>query len=374
LAHKPADAAARADAAEGRERLLARAENALLEERLDEAATAIDAARKAGADGGRVAFLTAQLAKARAQLRGAMAQARLKSDLQSAAASAVDERPNGFLDRAAERMREGRLIEPEQDNARFYVGEALQLDPNGNATQAARETLARALLAQAHVAIDRGDFAQAANLLEAAGGIAAESNLQIVQQLLGAARKQADIDAWDQLLKTAEERLRQDRLIEPADDSAKYCLLNLRSVDPGNAGLAPALQDLGQRLVAKARQALKLGQYAAARSSLDEAAANEQHFLANVISASELTLVKSVKPLYPARAERAKTEGWVELDFIVTEGGDVKTVTVRAANPAGVFDSAAIAALSQWRYKPVLESGKPTAQRCRIRIRFTLTG
>jgi TonB family protein len=392
LAHSPADAA-RTDAADSHERLLARAENALLEERLDEAATAIDAARKAGADGGRVAFLTAQLAKSRAQLRGAMAQARLKSDLQSAAVSAVDERTNGFLDRAAERIKEGHLIEPEQDNARFYVGEALQIDPNGNATQGARETLARALLAQAHVAIDRRDFAQAASLLDAAGGIAAESNVQIVQQLLGAARKQADIEARDQLLKTAEERLREDRLVEPADDSAKYYLFTLRSADPGNTGLAPALQDLGQRLVAKARQALKSGQYTAARSWLDEAAAvgyssaetsaalreveaaaNQQHFLTNVVSANELTLVKSVKPIYPARAERAKTEGWVELDFTVTEDGDVKSVTVRAANPAGVFDGAAIAALSQWRYKPVLEAGKPAAQHCRIRIRFTLTG
>jgi TonB family protein len=335
LAHNPTDAARTdTDAADSHERLLARAENALLEERLDEAATAIDAARKAGADGGRVAFLTAQLAKSRAQVRGAMAQARLKSDLKSAAASAVDERTNGFLDRAAERIKEGHLIEPEQDNARFYVGEALQIDPNGNATQGARETLARALLAQAHVAIDRRDFAQAASLLDAAGGIAAESNVQIVQQLLGAARKQAEIEARDQLLKTAEERRREDRLVEPADDSANT---------------SAALREV-------------------------EAAANQQHFLTNVVSANELTLVKSVKPVYPARAERAKTEGWVELDFTVTEDGDVKSVTVRAANPAGVFDSAAIAALSQWRYKPVLEAGKPAPQHCRIRIRFALTG
>jgi len=290
-------------------------------------------------------------------------------------------------------MKEGRLTEPEQDSARFYVGWALQVDPNGKATREARETLGRALLAQAHLAIDRRDFAQAASLLAAAGDIAPESSVQFVQQLLIAARQEADIDAWDQLLKTAEERLRQDRLIEPADDSAKYYLSTLRSVNPGNAGLASALQDLGQRLVAKARQAISLGQYDAAHSWLDEAgsvgypsaesstalreaeaAAAQRHSLATVISASELTLVKSVKPVYPLRAERAKTEGWVELDFIVTESGDVKSVTVRAASPVGVFDSAAIAAFSQWRYRPVLEEGRPAARRCRIRIRFTLTG
>jgi len=392
-----ADAAVAADAAGSRD--LARAENALLEERLDEAATAIDAARKAGADSGRVAFLTARLARSRAQLKGALAQARLRNDPQPAAAdepaaaSAVDEPTNRFLDLAAQRMKEGRLIEPEQDSARFYVGEALQVDPNGKAAREARDTLGRALLAQAHLAIDRRDFAQAASLLAAAGDIAPESNVQIVQQLLIAARQEADIDAWNQLLKTAEERLRQDHLIEPLDDSAKYYLSTLRSVNPGNAGLAPALQDLGQRLVAKARQAISLGQYDAAHRWLDEAAAvgypsaesstalreaeataDQQHSLETVISASELTLVKSVKPVYPVSAERAKTEGWVELDFIVTESGDVKNVTVRAANPAGVFDNAAIAAFSEWRYRPVLVEGTPTARRCRIRIRFTLTG
>ena len=45
-AGNPADAQARAGLAEVHERLLARAENALLEERLDEAAAAIETARK----------------------------------------------------------------------------------------------------------------------------------------------------------------------------------------------------------------------------------------------------------------------------------------------------------------------------------------
>ncbi len=64
-ARNPADPAARAGLAEVHERLLARAENALLEERLDEAAAAIETARKSGVESGRIAFLTAQLAKSR---------------------------------------------------------------------------------------------------------------------------------------------------------------------------------------------------------------------------------------------------------------------------------------------------------------------
>jgi protein TonB len=52
----------------------------------------------------------------------------------------------------------------------------------------------------------------------------------------------------------------------------------------------------------------------------------------------------------------------------------VKDLSVHAANPRGVFDQAAISALSQWRYRPVLVDAKPVAQRARIRIRFTLAG
>ncbi|HEY3656886.1 MAG TPA: TonB family protein [Steroidobacteraceae bacterium] len=391
LARDPSDASARAGLAEVHERLLARAENALLEERLDEAATAIETARKAGVDGGRIAFLTAQLAKSRELFKGAMAQARPQSDSRAAEANAGGDGAGRSLSLASERMKAGRLIDPDRDNARYYVQEALRIDPNGNATQAAKQTLALALLAEARGAIDRRDFAHAAGWLEAADGIAAASNVENARQLLSAARKQADTDAWDQLLKTAQERLQQDRLIEPANDSAKYYLTTLRDVNPGNAGLAPALQDLGVRLAAKARRALTLQQYDAARSWLEEAAAvgfssadlsaalreteaaaNQQHFLANVIGASELTLVKSVTPIYPKKAEQARTEGWVELDFTVAEGGEVKDIAVHAANPLSVFDGAAIGALSQWRYKPVIRDSKPSAQRARIRIRFAL--
>ena len=103
-----------------------------------------------------------------------------------------------------------------------------------------------------------------------------------------------------------------------------------------------------------------------------ETAVNQQKFLANIVAASDLELVKTVRPLYPTRAEAKQTEGWVELDFTVTESGEVRDIALHAANPPGVFDSAAVNALSQWRYKPVLKDAKPAPQRSRIRIRFTL--
>jgi TonB family protein len=396
---------------EAQERLLAHIESALLEDRLDEAAASIEAARKAGIDGNRIAYLTAQLAKSREQIKAAAAKAKSRAEARttdaappqnsasaelpssSAPAGAGNNSVTGLLSLAAERIKQGRLVEPESDSAVHYVKQALQIDADANGTQAAKQTLSIALLAEVHAAIDRREFGRANNLLDAADGIVAPANLESNRQLLAAAHQQADAGARDQLLKSALERLRQDRLVEPANDSAKYYLMTLRDVDPNNAGLATVTQELGLRLVSRARHALELGQFDAARSALEDAAAlgyssaelnttrgqidaaqSQQQLLANIVDARQLTLVKSVNPIYPQKATAAATQGWVELEYTVGVNGAVSDVVVRAAAPPGIFDQAALAALAQWRYQPVLRDGKPTPQRARIRIRFALSG
>ncbi|MEA3161079.1 MAG: hypothetical protein QOD95_2627 [Gammaproteobacteria bacterium] len=348
LARNPADSSARAGLAEVHERLLARAENALLEERLDEAAAAIETARKSGIEGGRIAFLTAQLAKSRERTKTAQAQIQ------------------------------------QQSRART--------EPQSTAALDAKRALALRLLEEARSAIDRREFAHAAALIDSANGIAVPANIESVQGLLAAARKQADVDAWGQLLKNANERLLQDRLIEPANDNAKYFYLTLKQLDPGNAALSSVSQDLGTRLAGKARRALILGQVDAAKSWLDEAGAigftsaevssaqhdldaalAKQNFMTNLVPANQLTLLKSVQPVYPSKAEAKKMQGWVDVEFTVLETGKVKDVAVRAASIPGVFEDAAVKAVSQWRYQPILRDARPVPVRTQIRVRFTLS-
>jgi TonB family protein len=192
-------------------------------------------------------------------------------------------------------------------------------------------------------------------------------------------------------LKSANERLLQDRLIEPANDNAKYFYLTLKQLDPGNAALSSVLQDLGTRLASKARRALILGQTDAAKSWLDEAGAigftsaevssaqhdldaalAKQSFMTNLVPANQLTLLKSVQPAYPLKAQGRKLEGWVDVEFTVSEAGKVKDIAVRAASIPGVFEDAAIKAVSQWRYQPILRDARPVPVRTQIRVRFTL--
>jgi protein TonB len=391
LARNPADSSARAGLAEVHERLLARAENALLEERLDEAAAAIETARKSGIEGGRIAFLTAQLAKSRERSKTAQAQIQQQSRARTGP-KADEDRVTPLLNLAAQRIADGRLIEPDRDSARFYVREALRAEPQSAAALDAKRALASRLLEDARSAVDRREFAHAAALIDGADGIAVPVNIESVRGLLAAARKQADVDAWGRLLKNANERLLQDRLIEPPNDNAKYFYLTLKQLDPGNAALSSVLQDLGTRLAGKARRALILGQVDAAKSWLDEAGAigftsaevssaqhdldaalAKQNFMTNLVPANELTLLKSVQPVYPAKAEAKKMQGWVDVEFTVLETGKVKDVAVRAASIPGVFEDAAVKAVSQWRYRPILRDAGPVPVRTQIRVRFTLS-
>jgi TonB family protein len=391
LARNAADSSARAGLSEVHERLLARAENALLEERLDEAAAAIETARKSGVEGGRIAFLTAQLAKSREQLKTAQAQVQRLARARTAS-KADEDRVAPLLNLATQRIASGSLLEPDRDSARFYVLEALRADPQSTAALDAKRALASRLLEDGRSAIDRREFAHAAALVDSANGIAVPANIESVQGLLAAARKRADVDAWGQLLKSANERLLQDRLIEPANDNAKYFYLTLKQLDPGNAALSSVLQDLGTRLASKARRALILGQADAAKSWLDEAGAigftsaevnsaqhdlyaalAKQNFMTNLIPANQLTLLKSVQPAYPVKAQGKKLEGWVDVEFTVSEAGKVKDVAIRAASIPGVFEDAAVKAVSQWRYQPILRDARPVPVRTQIRVRFALS-
>jgi len=397
-ARNPADSNARAGLAEVHERLLARAENALLEERLDEAVAAIETARKSGVESGRIAFLTAQLAKSRDQVKTAQAQVqqqnRARTDVRTdlrAESKPEEDHVTPLLALAAQRSADGHLLEPDRDNARYYVQEALRADPQNAAAADAKRALATRLMEDARSAIDRRDFARALFVIEGANGIAVPANVEAAQNLLAAARKEADVDARGQLLKNANERLLQDRLIEPANDNAKYFYLTLKQLEPGNPALTSMLQDLGTRLTTKARRALILGQLDAAKSWLDEvgsigfnsaevssvqhdldAAVAQQNFMTTLIPAGQLTLLKTVQPAYPVKAMNGKIEGWVDVEFTVAETGKVKDVSVRATSNPGVFDDAAVKAVAQWRYKPVLRDAKPVPVRSQIRVRFTL--
>ena len=80
-----------------------------------------------------------------------------------------------------------------------------------------------------------------------------------------------------------------------------------------------------------------------------------------------------VAPIYPAAAKDAGLEGFVLVEFTVAEDGAATAAQVLAAQPAGVFDQAALAAVQMFRYRPMRQAGQAVAVTgVRNRITFTL--
>jgi protein TonB len=82
-----------------------------------------------------------------------------------------------------------------------------------------------------------------------------------------------------------------------------------------------------------------------------------------------------IDPQYPIRAEERGIEGWVELQFTISETGAVIDAKVLAAKPKGVFNRAALRAIKRWKYNPKIEDGVPVVRPdVNVRLEFSLGG
>lgn len=79
------------------------------------------------------------------------------------------------------------------------------------------------------------------------------------------------------------------------------------------------------------------------------------------------------EPAYPQQALARGIEGDVILEFTVTATGTTRDLRVLDANPAGVFEAAALAAAHEFRYQPRIVAGTPVdVPGVRSRIRFQI--
>lgn len=84
----------------------------------------------------------------------------------------------------------------------------------------------------------------------------------------------------------------------------------------------------------------------------------------------EAKLIRHVAAVYPAAARRDGVVGSVDLDVIVSQQGAVKDVLVTRAEPAGVFEKAALAAVHKWRYDPQYVDGLPVDAHVKVHLDF----
>jgi protein TonB len=79
-----------------------------------------------------------------------------------------------------------------------------------------------------------------------------------------------------------------------------------------------------------------------------------------------------IRPIYPGDAAISGIEGWVKIEFTITESGTVKDPKVVDAKPARVFNRAAILAILKWKFKPRIVDGVAVDRRASQIIDFTL--
>lgn len=82
------------------------------------------------------------------------------------------------------------------------------------------------------------------------------------------------------------------------------------------------------------------------------------------LSAEQREVSELVEPIshcaavYPEAAAAAKLEGWVRIEFVVSADGTPNRPRVIDSSPPGVFETAALAAISKCRFKPLIIDGE----------------
>jgi TonB family protein len=365
------------------DRLLSAAERALTGGNAVDAKKMVDVAEQLTPATARGAFLMMQIEMERER---AVLTQRRDTD-----ATDKSEKGSTYLRLAGTRLRSGALIEPAEDNARFYLEAARQIVPDDPAVNEISRDLQRELLSRASAAAAAGNAADTERWLANADGAgAARADMANIRRSLQDTLIGTRAGKMGGLAQSFTTALTNNQLLQPETASAKAYFLQLLNTDSGNPIVATARQGLGAAYLREMRSALGRNDLGAADAWLLEARtvsfasgdldAAEKDLAAtrariaqqtSVVGANSIERLEYVEPKFPAATRNRGLEGWVELEFTVRTDGSTADIVVTNSNPRRTFDAAARNAIAQWRYKPVARDGKAVEQRVAIRIRFS---
>ncbi len=78
------------------------------------------------------------------------------------------------------------------------------------------------------------------------------------------------------------------------------------------------------------------------------------------------------QPQYPREALMSATEGYVIVEFTITETGAVRNPRVVESRPPRLFDREALRAIMRWKFKPRVVDGVAIERRARQKLEFNL--
>ncbi len=395
--------------------LFTRVQSALDERKFDVALQALETARSINPGDKRLSALDERIASLRAEFGPAQILAAINAQNFDRAAQLIDEAARAkslnsaklaqlhdelrrrheefdvanFVKLLDTRLQQDKLIEPHNDSAAYYLGQARAAGAPAAVLQAQSQELSRRLAQTVRAAVDQRRFADAERLLADLHnyGVPAATIASLQHDLNTARNQAAAVAEQPQYLELAQARLAQGKLTEPDNDSALFYVNQLRTADPKNSSLPRMVSAVQGQILEQARAALDTTQPARAEALLQMAAslgasadltALNQRLAqlkqtpagAQEVTEASLTRLKGIDLDYPRDALKKSIEGWVDLSYVVTTEGKVTNVKVLGSSPQGVFEAAATNALSRVRYKPQTQDGKAIAVGTKLRIAF----
>ena len=404
---------------------IASAETALLESQIDDASAALESLATIDPDNERLPFLTAQLAQmqlrtylldARTAIRenrfedaaNELASARSLNLPDSAELDAAElelsaaenaRQAEDALSLANARLEDGDLLEPANDNARYFFELALSRDPENTAARQGLSVIASKLAMQARTETDNGNFDTAEELLgqsnaldpdnsELAAAIDALANKREAmaeEQRQAEARRRAAAEKRAADERAAAERAAAARKAEAERAAAAAAAAAEKPVkeaatlsEDQPAATPPGPLAAGKESTARA-ESVENSAAGGVAVPAPGAPATQQKTATPVATqgptpatVSELNRTKYVAPKYPKAAQRRNLSGWVDVIFTVDKAGLVKDIAVRDSEPGDTFVNAATRAVEKWEFEPVVEDGRAVEKRVGVRMMFAL--
>ena len=227
---------------------IARADAAVRDGKLDDAAQALNAARELLGGGADVERLDQQIAKARS----------------------ANVQPDGLIERAQQALADGRLNG--DDGAGNLYRQVLAIDPNNAIALHGMDKVADGLAAQARKALDGGDRNAAAAIVDKLAVLLPNyGELPSLRAALVQAQKQDSGELADDL-KQGQDALRAGRIDGDGEDTALAYFKSALAIDPDNAEAKAGLGQVAQALIVQANAAIDANDGAHATQLLDRAA------------------------------------------------------------------------------------------------------
>ncbi len=292
-------------------------------------------------------------------------------------AAAPAETAQSALARANVAFRANRIVEPAGDNALEHALKAIQLDPRNAGANEIIVDITPIAASAIEAYIKSGNLAEAQRVMGVLASASPDSLIvQNLQRRLEVASRVAEAAAAVASARAAavpptasaanpgtgsESAAAPERLEQAPVASA--------AATPAPASTRPAAVDTNPTSIPPTVPSSSAAPPTTAPATAAPVVRNSARPAGT--SSDPVPIVK-VAPEYPAAAKKRRAEGWVELQFVVGINGVASQIEVVRAQPEGIFDRAAIRALSRWKFKPGERDGEVIEARARTTISFKL--